>query len=369
MKMMETKGSFKPTLGKPAGGAARIAVVLIVVQMLFWVVFFTILAFKSSSDKGVRLFLLNHAPDELLVVNAYTGQLERRQSVADGLRQLIFSADGKYAYISNTVDVINKVTVMDAHSFLITERIEVDGVPQDLAIFDDNSKLLVVNGARTDFMANGFDVYDLTQNLGKARKATLYRAREMKLVDKVQYDPVSGYIYAIDSKDSKIWVYSFAQRKLVEQIELNVGPIDMYFPPEGPYFFVSTIRQEMINVIDRNKHEIVKRIKVGRCRQMTSDKTGSILYVPVSEKKQLVVVDVNQGVMLGFVDLPRRCEVIEMSPYYDRLFLVDSSGEGWLLALDLNSIDLKNHTVDIIYQEMLNGEFRDIDVRPIGGSA
>jgi len=259
--------------------------------------------------------------------------------------------------------------VLDANSLLVTERIEVDGIPQDMAILEDNTRLVVVNGARTDFMANGFDVYDLTQDLGKARKPILYRAREMKLVDNIQYDPVAGYIYAIDSKDSRLWVYSFAERKLVDQIELNVAPVDMYFPPEGPYFFVSTIRQEMINVIDRNTHEIVKRIKVGRCRQITSDRAGSILYVPVSEKKQLAVVDVNKGVMLGFVDLPLRCEVIEISPYYDRLFLVDSSGEGWLLALDLNSIDLENHTVKIIYEEMLKGEFRDIDVRPIGGSA
>lgn len=352
-----------------ASGTARIATIFFAVQLLFWLVWFGILAAQAARDRGIRLFLLNHAPDELVVVNGDTGQVERRQAVADGLRQLIFSTDGENAYISNAVDVKNKVTVMDAHSFLITERIEVDGIPQDLAIFTDNQRLIVVNGARTDFMANGFDVYDLTQQADKGRKPVLYRAREMKLVDEVAYDPNTGMIFAIDSKDSKVWVYDFSQKKLVHQIELNTAPIDMHFPEGGDYFFVSTIRREMVFVIDRYTYEIVKRIKVGRCRQIASDKDGKMLYVPVSDStgKRLVVVDVEEGRALGFVDIPRRCEIIEMSPYYDRVYIVDTSGEGWLICIDVNSIDLKEKTATIVYEEMLNGEFRDIDIRPIGG--
>ncbi|MCD6119244.1 hypothetical protein J7K50_05340 [bacterium] len=364
----ENVAKSKSNPGSVRSGVGRAAVILIICQAAFWVIWFSMLEATSSTDRGVRLFLLNHAPDELVVVNADNGQIEKRQAIADGLRQLVFSTDGKLAYISNAVDVTNKITVLDAHSFLIKERIEVDGIPQDLAIFPDNSRLIVVNGAKTDFMANGFDVYNLNQPAGSNKKsrAILYRAREMKLVEEVKIDNRTGLIYAIDSKNSKIWVYDFSRRELVDRIELNTAPIDMYFPPKGDYFFVSTIRREMIFVISRYSRKIVKRINVGRCRQITSNEDGSILYVPLLEVKQLALIDVNEGLKIGTVNIPRRCEVIEMGPFYERLYLIDTSGDGWLMALDISSMDLKNNTIKVLYEEKLFGNFRDIDVRPLG---
>ena len=321
-----------------------------------------LLAFSSSGDRGIRLFLLNHTPDELVVVNAQNGSVEKRQAIADGLRKLVFSSDGNYAYISNAVDVTNKVTVLDANTFLKSEVIEVDGIPQDLAIFPDNRRLAVVNGAKTDFQASGFDVIDLKEKSpsNPRRKMVLFRARDMRLVDRIAVDKLTGLVFAIDTKSSNISVFDVDERKLVKQIDLGASPISMLFPEASPYFFVSSIRRESVFVIDRATLEIVKRIRVGRCRQIASDREGKMLYVPLAESKQIAVADVNKGFVVKYIGIPYRCEVIEMSPFDDQLFLVDTSLEGTLFAVDLK-------TDKIVWERNLTGEFRDIEVRPFGG--
>ncbi len=359
---MTDTGKTAKAKGAPARGKAGAAKTLWIVQIVFWVAFFAITAAVSVKDTGVRLFLLNHAPDELLVVNAATGEIEKKMAIADGLQKLVFSPDGKYAFISNAVDVTNKVTVIDAHRFLKTEVIEVDGIPQDLAVASDNRRLVVVNGAKTDFMASGFDVLDLMEKspTGAGKKARIFRARDLKLTGRIEIDRQTGLLYAIDSKDSKLFVYDLANNSLVNTIEINGAPIDMYFPPEGRNFFVSTIRRGMIFVIDRYTNEIMKTVRVGRSRQMASTRDGGILYVPLSETRQLAVMDVAAGRVTKTIPIPHPAEVIEISPFDDTIFIVDSSGSGWLTAIDIE-------TEEVIYDVSLGGMFRDIGIRPIGG--
>lgn len=351
---------------KKGEGAARskagVAKTLLIVQLAFWIVFFAVVSAVSVKDKGIRLFLLNHTPDELIVVNAASGEIEKRMAVADGLQKLVFSTDGKYAYISNAVDVTNKITAIDAHRFLKTEIIEVDGIPQDLAIASDNRRLVVVSGARTDFMASGFDVLDLHEQSpsGKGRKARLYRARDLKLAGRIEIDRQTELLYAIDSKDSKVFVYDINVGALVNSIEINGAPIDMCFPKEGRHFFVSTIRRGMIFVIDRFTNEIVKTIRVGRSRQMAASRDGSVLYVPLAEARQIAVVDVAAGRVAKTIPIPHPAEIIEISPFDDTLYVVDSTGSGWLTAIDIES-------EEVIYDIEIGGVFRDIGIRPLGG--
>ncbi|MEP0813540.1 MAG: YncE family protein [bacterium] len=352
-------------------GSHKTAVRFLIAQAVFWGLWLAILGATGARDRGVRLFLLNHTPDELVVVNAENGAIEKRQAIADGLRKLVFSSDGKYAYISNAVDVTNKVTVLDAHSFLKTEVIPVDGIPQDLAIFPNNRYLAVVNGARTDFMASGFDVIDLKEKSPSSpqRRMVLYRARDRKLVNSIRVSEDGKWVYVIDSKDSKVFRYDFEKRELKDSVEIDGAPIEMHFPKKGPYFFVSTIRRESVFVVDKDSFKIVKRIKVGRCRQMASNEDGSILYIPLTETKDLAIVDVNAGRAVKFPDLPFKSEVIEMGPFYDKLYLVDTSVEGNLICVDVKSLMEENRKrVKVLWRRSLTGEFRDIDVRPLGGS-
>src|SRR4030042_150727 len=70
-------------------------------------------------------------------------------------REIVFNHRKDTAFVANVVDVNNRVTLIDTRSYLKTEQIIVDGVPQGLAVFPGDQYLAVITGSKTDFMAGG----------------------------------------------------------------------------------------------------------------------------------------------------------------------------------------------------------------------
>src|SRR5687768_2006720 len=103
----------------------------------------------------MRVWLLNHQPDQALIVNPFNGQVEQKFLVADGLRELAFSRDYSRAYIASVVDVANRIKVLNTRSYLQEDNIDVDGIPQGIGVFPDDKKLAVILGSKTDFQAGG----------------------------------------------------------------------------------------------------------------------------------------------------------------------------------------------------------------------
>ena len=69
-----------------AGGyrAGAAAVVIVTVACISLVVF---LLLSGTPDTGIRVWVLNHAPDQIVIVNPYNGQVEKKFQVADGLKR------------------------------------------------------------------------------------------------------------------------------------------------------------------------------------------------------------------------------------------------------------------------------------------
>src|SRR5438105_2243228 len=98
---------------------------------------FAALLLKPQSDPGVRVWLLNHAPDQIAVIDPYQGNTEAKFSVTDGLRGLSFTKDGKEAFVYGVVDVSNKLTEINTATYLKDDVLELDGIPQGIAVFPD----------------------------------------------------------------------------------------------------------------------------------------------------------------------------------------------------------------------------------------
>src|SRR5437867_2231675 len=67
------------------------------------------LLLRSNADPGFRVWMLNHAPDQAIIINPFNGQTEKKFLVADGLKELTFTPDYKHAWIANVVDVSNRI--------------------------------------------------------------------------------------------------------------------------------------------------------------------------------------------------------------------------------------------------------------------
>jgi len=333
---------------------------IIIVLGLAVIVAFSAAFVRVQTDRGIRLWMLNHGPDQLVVVNPDTGEVEKELLVADGLQQVVFNRRKDTAFVANVVDVSNRVTLIDTRSYLKSEQITVDGVPQGLAVFPDNEHLAVITGSKTDFMAGGFDVLDLTQQSAAdpQRKRAVYRERNLSLTAFIAVDEAGENVYCLDAKASHVFIFSMKERKLVRTVDIGAAPMGLLYPEWGDYFFVSSIKDKAIAVLKKARDpqdvEIVGKVEYGRFRHMALSSDGRLLYAPIYEQKEVAVIDVNKLEVVKTFKMDEGCSLIAASPVGDDIYAVGFDS-GRVYVIDADSGVLK-HTITT------HGEFRDIKV-------
>lgn len=315
---------------------------------------------RPVKDRGTRLWLLNHAPDQLIIANPDTGEEEKKLLIADGLVQLIFNHRKDTAYVANVVDVSNRINVLDTRTYLKLETIIVAGVPQGMSVFPDDRHLAVITGSKTDFMAGGFDVLDLTEpsQVDPQRKRVTYRERGLRLTSSIHVDEQGRYILVLDAKRSSVFVFDYRKKKLVRSLEVGSAPISLLYPEQGDYFFVSSIADESITIFRKAQDpmEIEKAgvVKYARFRFMEVSPDASVLYAPSYEKRIVVVIDVARQKVTTTFPTPEGCQLIAASPFGDELYPV---------GYDSGNVFVMNARTGHIRRTLkLQGDFRDIKV-------
>ena len=297
---------------------------------------FTFLMLRPSSDSGVRLWILNHAPDQAIIINPFSGGgvVEKRFQVADGLRDIAFSWDGKKAFIGNVVDVSNRLQVFDTATYLKEETMELDGVPQGIGVFPDNHTLAVILGSKTNFMAGGFDVFDLNQQ-SKAdpkKKKRLYRERGLSLSHQIAIGDDGDRIYCIDAKSDLLAIFSLKRKEQINAIQLNGAPEDMLYPRVGAYYYISVLQHKAIYQFDKRTDEIINALIYelpdpdqmwggGKLRKMAVNGDGRYLFGTNYEKKTVAIWEIgNPEYKIPWQQIPvetaRSTSFILEVPYY-----------------------------------------------------
>ena len=311
MQPMQSEVAVKPSAveamnggGERAGGYIAGALVVVGVSLACMLGVIGLL-FRPSADPGIRVWMLNHTPDQVAIINPFDGVVEKKFLVADGLKELAFSRDFDKAYIANVVDVSNRITVIDTTTYLEEEIIEVDGVPQGIGVFPDNRKLAVILGSKTDFMAGGFDVIDLYEQskADPAKKKKLYRERGLALTHKIAVSDDGEKIYCIDAKKPLINIFSLSQKKKIGEVDLHGAPEEMLYPVAGRFYYVSVLQHLAIYQLDKITDQVVaayiyelpdleRTFANGKLRHMAVGSKGRYLYGTCYEKKSVAIWDV-----------------------------------------------------------------------------
>ncbi len=353
-------GVRKPVDSRARGmRTGRDLLIVTIVGILFIVVFAAVFL-RPPQDRGVRLWMLNHGPDQLIVINPDTGESDKEMLVADGLQQVIFNHRKDTAFVANVVDVSNRITLIDTRSYLKADQLIVEGVPQGLAIFPDDRYLAVIMGNKTDFMAGGFDVLDLQQasSADPTRKRVAYHERNLSLTAFIAVDEWGENIFCLDAKASELFIFSMSQKKLVRTIDIEAAPMGLLYPEQGDYFFVSSISNESIAVFNKAKDakdiNIVGRVVYKRFRNMALSPDATTLYAPVMESKEVAVIEVASLKVVKAHKTPEAPTLIAVSPDGLEIYAV-SMDSGNVFVMDSDSGELKR-TIPT------HGEFRDIKV-------
>ncbi len=350
----------KPVDSRTRGRRTGRDLLIVTFAGILFIVVFAAVFLRQPQDRGIRLWMLNHGPDQLLVINPDTGESVKEMLVADGLQQLIFNHRKDKAYVANVVDVSNRVTIVDTRSYLKTDQIIVEGVPQGLAMFPDDRYLAVIVGNKTDFMAGGFDVLDLQEasSADPSRKRVAYHERNLSLTSFIAVDEQGENIFCLDAKASELFVFSMSQKKLVRTIDVGAAPMGLLYPEQGDKFFISSIYNDSITVFNKAKDakdiNIVGRVTYNRFRDMALSPDAKTIYAPIWETKEVAVVDVPSLKVIKSFKTPTAPRLVALSPDGSEIYTVSlDSGEAYVIDAEDGRIKRTIPT---------HGEFRDIKV-------
>jgi YVTN family beta-propeller protein len=120
--------------------------------------------------------------------------------------------------------------------------------------------------------------------------------------------PDDKELWVANAQDGTISIIDAATRKVTQTLAANVnGANRLKFTPDGKLVFISSLRAPDVAIFDAATRREVKRLKVGRGAagiQMTPD--GLHVYVACSPDDYIAVVDVNSMEVVGRIEAGRQ---------------------------------------------------------------
>lgn len=192
-----------------------------------------LLAIANSTDFAVTLF----DPDTLEKKNTI--------EVSRGPQDLAFSPDGKMLYIAGTLQ--GHLFFYDVESQKIVEKLELDRKPRRVIVDPDNGNIYVLI----------------------ALAASLE----------------GGEVLVIDPK----------QRKVIKQIPVDESPQAIAQGYNNKYLVVATFDNSMIEIIDRDSLEVIKRFSSETGMGLAVHPTKPLAYSTASFDDEIHVIDLESG--------------------------------------------------------------------------
>jgi YVTN family beta-propeller protein len=295
----------------------------------------------SSLLLAASLLVLSKTDMTLAIVDPTTLKVIARMPSGPDPHEVVASADGKFAYISNYGGgAYNTITVID----LIAQK---SLGPVDLGPLRGPHGLMYVAG-KVWFTAEAAKVIgsydpatkkvDWVLGTGQNRTHMIYVSDDlawmvtsnvssatMTMISKTSgqrpdwdetvipvgrgaegfdVSPSGKEIWAANAQDGTISIIDIASKKVVQTLAANVGSANrLKFTPDGKRVFVSTLRGTDVAIFDAATRAEVKRVKVGTGAagiQMQPD--GSRAYVACTPDSYVAIIDLKTLEVTGHID-------------------------------------------------------------------
>jgi YVTN family beta-propeller protein len=307
----------------------------------------------AASTPASALLILSKTDQTLSIVDPETLNVIARMPSGPDPHEVVASADGKFAYVSNYGGgAYNTLTVVD----LVNQKTL---APIDLGALRAPHGLMYVAG-KVWFTAEAAKVIgsydpatkqiDWILGTGQNRTHMIYVADDlswivtsnvssatMTFIDKtsgpprgpaagsspsprVDWDetvvpvgrgaegfdvsPTRKELWAANAQDGTISIIDLATRKVTDTLAANVtGANRLKFTPDGKLAFVSTLRGPDLAIFDAATRREVKRVKLGRGAagiQMQPDNTRA--FVACTPDNQVTIIDLKSLDVIGHID-------------------------------------------------------------------
>jgi YVTN family beta-propeller protein len=302
------------------------------------------LAAQTAPDSA--LLILAKDDNTLLIVDPASLKVTAKLPVGPDPHEVIASADGTTAYISNYGGgLYNTLTVVDLEARKVLPAIDLGALrgPHGLAfaggrvwftaevakaigsydpatkrldwilgIGQNRTHMIYVSPDPSQIVTTNVDsgTISIIEKIGSAvtgpssgdwNETVVPVGRDSEGFD---VSPDGKEIWAANPDDGTVSIVDVASKKVVDTLAANVkGANRLKFTPDGRLAFISSLSQPDVVVFDRTTRKQVKRIKVGDgAAGIVMQPDGSRVYVACSPNGYVAVIDLHSLEVVGRIE-------------------------------------------------------------------
>ncbi len=255
----EQAGSLRRGKRRFSAGIFTIAIVAILSVVLAWQVLF-------NQGAGTQDASDSASPSPVAVSPAPTS-VTATVNVGEGPMDVAFSSDGTRVYVPSFVD--GSVSVIEAESNLVVNRIPLGEGLRDVAVSADDSQLFVSNSVT--------DSLSIVDNVTGTEVKTVRVGEDPHGVAR---SPDGSKVYVANVGSGSVSVVDAEKGTVLDTVLVEKSPVDIAATTDGTRIYVTNWGSESVSVIDTATNKVVGKIKVGTKPwgvAVTSD--GSRAYV------------------------------------------------------------------------------------------
>ncbi|WP_458411911.1 YVTN family beta-propeller repeat protein [Schinkia sp. CFF1] len=230
-----------------------------------------------------------------LFYDTQTNELMNKVQVGNHPAHIVFTADGKYALVTNNED--NNVSIIDMSTFAVTKTVETGKGPHGFRISADDQFAYIAN--------MGEDTVSVI-NLESFKEEKKIKVGATPVTTGVTSDGKT-LVVTLNSENS-LAIVDLASDE-VTKVEVGVGPAQVYVQPDGKFAFVANQGTEMnpstsVTKVDLQSKTAVATIETGKgSHGVVVSPDNKFVYVTNMFDNTVSVIDNNQNKVIQTVEV------------------------------------------------------------------
>jgi YVTN family beta-propeller protein len=236
---------------------------------------------KSADDK--RLFVTIPRGGQLVVVDAENFRVARTLDLGGQPVRVVLQADGRYLWVGDNADSpAGGVVVLDPASLSVVARIPTGRGHHEIAFSADDRWAYVSN--RADGTVTVIDVERLA-------KTAEVKTGPQPIA--LAYSRLSRALYVADGKSGEVAVLDGVRHEVAARITAKPGLGPMRFTDDGRWGFVVNTQEHVVHVLDVASTRVAYTIPVGR-RPYQVALTRAFAYIRSLDSERVGMIPLSQ---------------------------------------------------------------------------
>ena len=246
-----------------------------------------------------------------------------------------FAIDSKDSRMFLAGEESAELEVFDLKNGKIIKRMKGYGVPHSVYYSPDRNELLVIDGEKPS------PVLDAS-TLAVKRAYSLAKG-----ADSVGYDGSTGHLWVVTGgkdvpqKDSNLVELDPATGKTVKSVHFDADHVEaMAVEQKGPNLFINVTDKNYLAVVDKNSGKVVRQIPIKEAEQnapIAMDEPNHRLFVVTRKPGKLLVLNADTGQTVAAFAAPERTDEVVWDPDNRRVYV--AGGQGYISVVQQDGPD------------------------------